>query len=381
MEKIVRDYYAKDVIERLCREKQIAIFGARIVAVEVASCLMGEPYNLDPVCFVVSQKDCNPSVLLGKPVISLEEAKNALSSDILIVIAAMEKNLNSILEGLRQWDFHNFLPVTFESDLWSHIRGNYFMEYCKQNGRKYLFLEKELLGVEKKDDDPDVKVYVAKCHMDRHLQEDMSRFSWEIPIQVGAELTSKVLCEARDNEGDNISEKNREYCELTGLYWIWKNTASKYAGLCHYRRHFELDEEQILKLSSSDIDTVVTIPILNFPSVAAVYEQDHILDDWKVMMEGIEKIFPEYLESARDIQNGIYYYGYNMFIARKMIFDDYCRWLFEILSYCETHCKKKENPYQNRYMGFLAERLFTIYIKQHEKQYKIVHAKKHFVEN
>lgn len=25
------------------------------------------------------------------------------------------------------------------------------------------------------------------------------------------------------NTGYNISDKNREYCKLTGIYWAWKN--------------------------------------------------------------------------------------------------------------------------------------------------------------
>lgn len=380
VDKTVQHYYAEDIVNRLIQEKQVVIFGARIVAVEVAACLMGEPYHLNILYFVVSQTENNPSELLGRPVISLEEAKNLLSPNVLILIAAMEKNLDSITENLHCSGFHNFLALTFESDLWSDLRGNYFMEYCKRYQKKYFRLEKELLDIKAAEKRIRVEIYAAKCHVDKKLKEDISRYSWEIPIQVGAELTSMVICDVRDNVGEHISQKNREYCELTALYWIWKNTSSDYAGLCHYRRHFELDDQSIIMLGASDIDVVVTIPILNFPSVGAVYGQDHIQKDWEVMMDGIEKICPEYLESARLVQEGIYYYAYNMFIARKRIFDEYCAWLFPILAYCEDHCGKKEDTYQNRYIGFLAERLFTIYLKKHESQFKIVHARKHFVE-
>lgn len=41
----------------------------------------------------------------------------------------------------------------------------------------------------------------------------------------------------RDNEGDNISGKNPDYCELTAQYWAWKNIDCDYYGFFHYRRY------------------------------------------------------------------------------------------------------------------------------------------------
>lgn len=373
-------YYVNNIVTKLKKAKKIAIFGAGIVAVEVSSCLMGAPYHLEISCFIVSQLENNPSKLWGRKVISLYEASNILPCDTLIVIACMEKNLDSIVERLHQSGFYNLLPLTFESDLWSLIRGNYFIEYCHRNQKKYLILEEELKNIDYYEKRNEVSIYTAKCHVDKPLKKDVSGYSWEIPIQVGSELTSNVICDIQDNTGDNISNKNRTYCELTALYWIWKNTSSEYVGLCHYRRHFELDEQKLKQLSNSNIDVVLTIPILNFPSVKEVYGHDHVLDDWEIMIEGIQKLSPAYMEAAVLVQESIYYYGYNMFIARKSIFDDYCSWLFPILFYCENHCMPKENSYQNRYIGFLAERLLTIYMKYHEDDYKIVHARKHFIE-
>ena len=53
-----------------------------------------------------------------------------------------------------------------------------------------------------------------------------------LPVQVGAEK-KESLGYARDNEGENISKKNPNYCELTGLYWAWKNLDAEYLGLAH----------------------------------------------------------------------------------------------------------------------------------------------------
>lgn len=403
-------YYAWDKLKPILEKKRIAVFGARFMALGVASCFMKKPYDLEILCFMVIQTEDNPSEFLGKPVISVNQAREQLPLDTWIVIAAMERNLEMITKSLHESGFYHLLPLTFESDLWSDVRGNYFMEYCQENQKEYLKLE-EALGKGKegqivhtnmtrgnmyqknrqrkydKEDGKktyggarDVCIYTAKCHVDRELKEDLGRYAWEIPIQVGAALTGKQICEVRDNIGENISEKNREYCELTALYWIWKNTSSKYAGLCHYRRHFELDWDMLDQISTSDVDVVVTVPILNFPSVGAVYRQDHVKKDWEILMEAIETICPEYQESAKEVEEGIYYYGYNMFLARREILDDYCSWLFPLLRYCESYCEKKEDLYQNRYIGFLAERLLTVYLKQHEGQYQVAHVRKHFVE-
>lgn len=372
-------YYAKEFVERLQQSEKLVIYGARIVAKEVANCLMGEPYNLKINGFMVTDMNGNPDKLCDIPVVDIHEGKK-LFQDALILVAVLERYLDEILDALEKEGFHNVVPVTFECDLWSELRGNYYRELREKDGLDYLTLEEELEKINARElEENNVHIYMAKCHVDKVLQADTSQFNWELPIQVGAALTDIKIANIQDNVGDNISEKNREYCELTALYWIWKNDKSKYAGLCHYRRHFDMVTEDLAKLEKSDIDVVVTIPILNFPSVGEMYANDHSVDDWGTMMKAIEKLSPEYITSAKKLQHGKFYYAYNMFIARKEILDDYCAWLFPILEYCEKKIGKKENTYQNRYVGFLAERLLSIYVLHNQDRYKIVHAKKKFL--
>lgn len=373
-------YYAKELVEQLQDSKQILIFGAGIVAEEVANCLLEKPYELKIAGFLVSDKAKNPNEMLGIPVFDIAQGKKKYP-DATILLAVMEKYQDEILASLRKEKFSHVISLTFESDLWSELRGNYYQELCKRQGRQYLTLEEELEAVEtEKDTDlNDLNVYMAKCHVDRPLPIGKSSYDWEVPIQVGAALTKQRIADVCDNIGENISDKNKEYCELTALYWIWKNDTSKYAGLCHYRRHFLLDETQRKKLLQSDIDVILTIPILNFPNVRTAYCRDHCESDWDIMLEAIQTLQPEYRKTADELQRGNFYYGYNMFIARKEILDDYCAWLFPILEYCEKKCGKKEDAYQNRYIGFLAERLLSIYFLHNEGKYKIVHARKHFI--
>ena len=196
---------------------------------------------------------------------------------------------------------------------------------------------------------------------------------------MGAALTDKEICEIRDDTGDHISHKNRQYCELTALYWIWKNDKSDYVGLGHYRRHLELEEGDLKKLACSNVDVVLTIPIFDVPSVGDVYRRDHVAGDWDMMFRAIGSLCPEYLSSAREMEAGRFYYAYNMFIMRREILEPYCEWLFPLLGYCEEHCAREREGYQGRYIGFLAEHLMSVYFLHHEKEYKIVHARKHFI--
>lgn len=374
-------YYADSILKKLKESRQVVIFGAGLVAVQAANCLMSRPYQLQIDYCIVSELNENPGYITGIPVIELEEAGRIVQKDVLILIATMEKHLRSIQDILRKYGFFNSVPLTFESDLWSEIQGNYYREHWMMQKEPYLILEEELAGISEHDTKGNsvIRVYTVRSHMDKQAGEDISRYLWETPIQAGAALTKRQICEIKDNTGDNISYKNRQYCELTALYWIWKNDYSDYTGLCHYRRHFELDSKILENLPYSDIDVVLTIPILNFPSVREVYRHDHIERDWDIMLEAVRKLSPEYLAAAIELQNGNYYYGYNMFIARKEILNSYCEWLFPILSYCERSCGVKEDTYQMRYIGFLAERLMSVYFLHHREEYKIAHARKHFI--
>lgn len=365
-------YYAKEVVKRLKEAREIVVFGARLVAQEAAFCLRAAPYDLKISGFMVSEAEGCPRELMGLPVIGLAEGNR----EALVVVAVMERHLGEITKKLCEYGYTNTIFLTFESDLWSEVRGNFFRYSWAQEGRAYLTLEEELEKVREPGDPADTRIYRVQSHADKPLAADLSVYDWEVPIQAGAALTEAQISDVRDDQGGNISRKNRQYCELTALYWIWKNDRSKYTGLCHYRRHFKLNPELLGRLSASDIDVVLTIPILNYPDVRTVYAHDHMESDWAVMLEAVAALQPEYLKTAERLQKGNFYYGYNMLIARKTILDDYCAWLFPILEYCEEECVQKEDTYQGRYIGFLAERLLSVYFTHYEKEYKIVHARK-----
>ena len=380
-------YYAKEIVNQLKQSRQTAVFGAGVMALGVLNCLTVPPYSLHIECCLVSDKRKNPGQVWGIPVLDFEEAESVLRKDALIIIAAVDKNLDSMEESLHSHGYHHILPLTYEGDLWMLLRGNLYREERLAKGKSYITLEEAiqeacvpaLRDIYEEDTHKKISIYTAMCHVDRPLSEDISRYFWEIPIQVGAALTDKEICEIRDNTGGHISHKNRQYCELTALYWIWKNDESDYVGLGHYRRHLELEEGDLKKLACSDVDVVLTIPIFDVPSVGEVYRRDHVAGDWDVMFQAIRSLCPEYLSAAKEMEAGRFYYGYNMFLMKREILEPYCEWLFPLLSYCEEHCAKERDGYQERYIGFLAEHLMSVYFLYHEKEYKIVHVRKHFI--
>ena len=98
-------------------------------------------------------------------------------------------------------------------------------------------------------EDKNIKILIAL-----HKQYEVPNSDIYLPVQVGVEGKEKILDYQPDNEGENISSKNPYYCELTALYWAWKNLKADYIGLTHYRRHFAcnkiipLNEEKKFKI-------------------------------------------------------------------------------------------------------------------------------------
>lgn len=79
----------------------------------------------------------------------------------------------------------------------------------------------------------DVKILVAI-----HKPYKLPTEEIYVPILVGGVQIPGLTSALRDNSGQNISDKNACYCEITALYGAWKNLDARYLGLVHYRRYF-----------------------------------------------------------------------------------------------------------------------------------------------
>ena len=200
-----------------------------------------------------------------------------------------------------------------------------------------------------------------------------------LPIHVGAALSSLRLNMQRDDEGDNISLKNKNYCELTGHYWAWKNLPNdvKYIGLVHYRRNFDWEGRRIdyFVKHVSDLngyDIILPVRSVCPYSIKEQYCMGHIREDYYIMEEMIKQKYPEYFNAFQYIMRGNSYSPFNMFFTSREIFNEYSAWLFPLLSAIENKVYISEYAMQSRVFGFMSERLLNVfcYYKKLRVRYK-----------
>ena len=96
-------------------------------------------------------------------------------------------------------------------------------------------------------------------------------------------------------------------------------------------------------------------------------------------MEYFKEKLPEEYEIAKSFFAGNLYSPCNMLIAKKNVLDRLCEWLFPILEAVVEHGGEKEDPYMNRYPGFISERLITYFFEKNRDEYSIVYANKNFL--
>lgn len=226
----------------------------------------------------------------------------------------------------------------------------------------------------------EVQVFQAKCHVDRPLQKPIENPSYVHPIQVGADLTDKVISKLRDNTGDHISYKNRNYCELTATYYAWKNSHADYKGLCHYRRVFDISDAQMQELleNKADWDVILPYPSIHYPNISTQHIRYINDSDWNALLTALRESAPDYFEAYNDLvlSGEKYFYNFNMLIARAKVFDDYCSFLFKVLEKAEELTTPKGAERADRFAGYMGEDLTTLYFLKNRDKLKILYAGK-----
>lgn len=218
-------------------------------------------------------------------------------------------------------------------------------------------------------------IYIAKFYKDRILKEDTPNLNWLIPLQVGSELTNDRVADLQDNVGNNISIKNPNYCELTALYWIWKNVLGEdgYYGLYHYRRWLNIDEKDMDNIIENNVDVILPYPTLHEPDIREHHRRYIKESDWEATLITLKEISPDYFKVYNEIFSQEYFYNYNILVAKAKVLEDYCNWLFPILERVEELSKPKSINRNDRYIGYIAENLLTLYFMYNKNQLNIVH--------
>ncbi|MDY3277118.1 MAG: DUF4422 domain-containing protein [Staphylococcus chromogenes] len=202
------------------------------------------------------------------------------------------------------------------------------------------------------------------------------------PIQVGKSNSQEFGIQG-DNTGEHISEKNKTFCELTALYWAWKNLDNyDYIGLVHYRRHFSgvglfLKGKTIVSQSEllADLENYDVIVAKKrkyyIESVYSHYKNAHFIKDLDATKRIIASFFPEYQSAFDKVMKGYSLHLFNMFVMSKSHFKQYCEWLFSILFELEKQLDMSSyDSYQRRVFGFIAERLFNVWLVKNNLKIK-----------
>lgn len=302
-----------------------------------------------------------------------------LNADYPVYIATRGVYHAKITDKLRALGMNCIYPVDVALD--TRLRNEYVRKVYEDNKKEFCILDECGLNECDLKEDINTCIYVVKSAMDKKLQTNYVLLPEEQIIQAGAALTEKRLENAvcYDNVGDSISEKNRQYCELTALYWIWKNAKEDVVGMVHYRRHFLLPERWQERMLHNGIDVILPVPLYVDPSIEENYKGRHIASDWDYMMRYLKEHQPYDYESAKEFFSGNLYSPCNMFIIKKKVLDELCTWLFPILDAVVLHGGTKEDTYLNRYPGFLSERLITYFFESHRDRYRVAYANKNFL--
>lgn len=349
------------------------IYGAQGTALAVYKAMVKGKLPIEFLGFLVTSLEENPSLLKNFPVYELESYASKLSTldkELLqIWIATPDFVMNQIENELYKFNLQNIKRI--DSITLAKLQENMFA-----NDQYLLPLtEYEIKSI---NTESYLQIFQTKFYRDQRLKNNYPSYDYLYPLQVGASLTTERVTTLVDCFGEYISHKNGDYCELTGLYWIWQNVVlkdrnfqKKYYGLNHYRRIFELTSDDIEKIFSNNIDVILPFPLSYEPNME-IHHQRYLNNfEWQATLQALNEFYPNEMSNYQLILNQEYIFNYNIFIARGDIFDEYCSWLFPLLSRIEELINPDGTRLANRYIGYIAESLETIYFLSKKEKLKI----------
>ena len=228
-----------------------------------------------------------------------------------------------------------------------------------------------------------IKIVVA-THKKYHMPED----PMYLPLHVG-HAGKEDIGYAGDDTGDNISNCNARLCELTGLYWAWKNLDADHIGLVHYRRHFTT-KGRLARLRRDKFSCIVTgkeisrvlqqydliLPEQRKYCVESLWSHYIHLpygheSDLAILREVMQELQPEYVPALEAVMARSHAHMFNMFIMKKELLDQYCSWLFPILFEVDKRLDiSGYTPMETRAVAYFGEFMLDIWNEKRKIPYK-----------
>ena len=222
----------------------------------------------------------------------------------------------------------------------------------------------------------DIKIITAT-----HKKYPMPKEPMYLPVMAGSALHGEVPERyARDDAGDNISDRNGGYSELTALYWAWKNLPADYLGLCHYRRYLTLSSggrgRHILRQAELEEllrEHDVILPRRRRYVIETNYSQyvhAHHRQDLDLTRAVIADRHPEDLAACDRCMDRRSGHRFNLFVMKRELSDAYCEWLFDILF--ELERRLDTSGYKDRdarVFGLVSERLLDVWLEARGPEY------------
>lgn len=229
---------------------------------------------------------------------------------------------------------------------------------------------------------PTIKIIVA-THKPYQMPDD----PMYLPLHVG-KAGKQAIGFLGDDTGTSISEENERFCELTGIYWAWKNLSADYIGLVHYRRHFvkkpfskRLGKNKFASiLTKEELSPLLECNPLILPKPRKYYIEtmySHYAHlpyffekDLQTLRQVISSMAPDYLMAFDTVMNRTSGHMFNMFIMRRTEFDAYCTWLFPILFETDKRIDVSGyTPTEARAVAYMAEFMLDIWNEKQQLPY------------
>lgn len=377
--------------------KETYIFGAKATAAGLYKALSLLEPEKSIEAFLVSDTAGNVPEIWDVPVKAISSVAEELSEvekkEALVYAAVPELVHVEIRELLEGFGFSNL--VMLDSRLEADLMGRYFEVEGKFKSVHRLTMGSTSIVENGRSEDaedkssgsdshiPNITIYAASFYKDKPLNNPPMLPGYYKKLYLGcagakdAGVDISNQADFYDNTGDNISDLNPNRCEMTAHYWVWKNrlegSIDDYVGICHYRRILDLSDEDLRKMVANDVDVVLPYPMIHYPNAAIQHTWYVPEKDWELTRTVVNDLYPEYGEKFDEVFNAPEFYNYNMLVAKKDVFADYCAWLYPILDRIEELSEPKGKDRRDRYTAYLSESLETLYFMSNLKNLKIYH--------